>query len=173
LLPIYATDDTPGRFWAIRHRDSLRSPAIFSSWEDCSFYVDTNENVGRLDYKAFDNIMNAVEYILPAPLDATTVVEAPPSTAAKTPGRFALVERNLKCGFLAKHPENYELISRSYFKKLEQRSIMIQSLEKVLKHKRNHPTEYIKVCWAGFLAGNPQVFPQNIVAAAIISRDVR
>jgi hypothetical protein len=39
------------------------------------------------------------------------------------------------------------------------------------KAQFNYPTEYTKVCWGEFLGGNPQVSPQNIVAAAIISHE--
>ena len=52
------------RFYAIRHCDSLRSPAIFTSWSDCHFYLDINESDDTLMYQSFDNIFQAIEYIM-------------------------------------------------------------------------------------------------------------
>jgi hypothetical protein len=53
-----------------------------------------------------------------------------PVSNDNTSGRYTLVKTNLKCGFVANHPTSYQLISKGYFTKLEQCSIMIQSLEK-------------------------------------------
>jgi hypothetical protein len=85
--------------------------------------------------------------------------------------RYALVKTTLKNGCASEHPGNYQLITKGYFTTLEQRSIMIISFNKLLKQKKNHPSEYTRVCWGGLSGGNPQVSPRNIVAAAIISRD--
>jgi hypothetical protein len=85
--------------------------------------------------------------------------------------RYALVKTTLKNGYVSEHPGNYQLITKGYFTTLEQRSIMIISFNKLLKQKKNQPSEYTRVCWGGLSAGNPQVSPRNIVAAAIISRD--
>jgi hypothetical protein len=50
------------RYWAIRQCDSLKSPAIFSNWEDCNFYLDARENDVQVDYRRFDDIDGAVAY---------------------------------------------------------------------------------------------------------------
>jgi hypothetical protein len=53
----------------------------------------------------------------------------------------------MKSGCVAKYPANYQLTPKNYFTRLEQDWIMMQSLEKQLKQKRNHPSEHTKVCW--------------------------
>jgi hypothetical protein len=51
------------QFYAIRKCDSLKAPAIFLHWDDCCFYVDNEENDGRVDYQTFDVITDAFKYI--------------------------------------------------------------------------------------------------------------
>jgi hypothetical protein len=50
-------------YYAIRQCDSLKAPAIFLDWDDCSFYVDQNENEGVVDFAKFDKVVDAVTYI--------------------------------------------------------------------------------------------------------------
>ena len=69
------------KFYAVQRCDSLESPVIFTNWNDCSYYVaanrhkqgeeeeeakdnDDNDDEDIL-YKEFDNIIDAVQFILP------------------------------------------------------------------------------------------------------------
>jgi hypothetical protein len=53
-------------FWAIRQCDSLRLPAIFTDWEDCSFHVDASKSDGTVaQYKDFHTMGDAVICMLP------------------------------------------------------------------------------------------------------------
>ena len=56
-------------YYAVRHCDALKSPAIFTCFEDCQLYVDPDENDGNVvDYKSFETIPEAVGYILKSPV---------------------------------------------------------------------------------------------------------
>ena len=62
------TDENPAakRFWAIRACSSLQAPAIFTAFEDCSFYLDESENDNGgipAEFESFDTISQAVAYI--------------------------------------------------------------------------------------------------------------
>jgi hypothetical protein len=60
-----ASDKKPAAkqiYYAIRKCDSLRAPAIFLHWDDCSFYVDNDENED-VDFAKFDKVVDAVAYI--------------------------------------------------------------------------------------------------------------
>jgi hypothetical protein len=50
-------------YFAIRKCDSLKAPAIFFAWEDCEFYVEEAENDGVVEFKGFDLILDATEWI--------------------------------------------------------------------------------------------------------------
>jgi hypothetical protein len=50
-------------YYAIRKCDSLKAPAIFLHWDDCSFYVDDDENEVRVEYQSFDQMAEAIKYI--------------------------------------------------------------------------------------------------------------
>ena len=61
-----ASDQKPAAkqiYYAIRQCDSLRAPAIFLHWDDCSFYVDNDENEDDVVYAKFDKVVDAVTYI--------------------------------------------------------------------------------------------------------------
>jgi hypothetical protein len=54
------------RFFAVRKCSSLKGPAIFWAREDCNIYVEKGrgrENEKKADYKSFDVIQDAIEYI--------------------------------------------------------------------------------------------------------------
>jgi hypothetical protein len=59
------------QYYAIRQCDSLDGPAVFTSWKDCSFYLegeDDNDNdntdKGRpVIYEIFQDMLRAVNYI--------------------------------------------------------------------------------------------------------------
>ena len=59
----------PRRYFAIRKCRSLQAPAIFCSWEDCSYYVDSEEDDTNEaadddpEFQVFDVLHKAVEYI--------------------------------------------------------------------------------------------------------------
>ena len=56
-------------YYAVRHCDALKSPAIFTCFEDCQLYVDPDENDGNVvDYRSFETIPEAVRYILESPI---------------------------------------------------------------------------------------------------------
>jgi hypothetical protein len=65
-LPNSKSPSSFSKFWVIRRCDSLKSPAIFSAWEDCSFYVDADENDGDVTYRSFDELCDAVLYAFPS-----------------------------------------------------------------------------------------------------------
>jgi hypothetical protein len=67
-------------FHAIRKCDSLKAPAIFLDWEDCSFYLDQDENDGKVEYQAFDVVMEALEYIYEVIKPPATETTAAPFT---------------------------------------------------------------------------------------------
>jgi hypothetical protein len=69
----------PSKYYAIRRCDSLQSPAIFSAWDDCSFYIDANENE-TVDFRAHDTLIKALSYAFPEPTTPTTTT--PTTTAA-------------------------------------------------------------------------------------------
>jgi hypothetical protein len=75
------------RFWAIRKCDSLKSPAIFTDWDDCSFYVDQSENDCKLAYKEFDSGLEALNYLFRMGLDLPSgdAAAAPPAAAPTPP----------------------------------------------------------------------------------------
>lgn len=50
-------------YHAVRKCDSLKAPAIFFAWEDCNFYVDNDENEGVVDWKSFEQLVDAVKYL--------------------------------------------------------------------------------------------------------------
>ena len=58
-------NNTPKRqhYYAILKCDSLNSPAIFSDWGDCQFYVEEENNDEMAIYKIFDTLGEAVLYI--------------------------------------------------------------------------------------------------------------
>jgi hypothetical protein len=72
-----ASSDTkpPARrqYYAVRKCDSLRAPAIFLHWDDCSFYVEhtilslvaneESKDEAQAEYQSFDQIAEAMEYI--------------------------------------------------------------------------------------------------------------
>ena len=61
-----ASDKKPAAkqiYYAIRQCDSLRAPAIFLHWDDCSFYVDNDENEDDVVFAKFDKVVDAVTYI--------------------------------------------------------------------------------------------------------------
>jgi hypothetical protein len=51
-------------YYAIRVCNSLKAPAIFLDWGDCSFYIDQEENETYVDYQMFAVMSQAVDYIL-------------------------------------------------------------------------------------------------------------
>jgi hypothetical protein len=62
----WASDKKPAAkqiYYAIRQCDSLRAPAIFLHWDDCSFYVDNDENEDDVVFAKFDKVVDAVTYI--------------------------------------------------------------------------------------------------------------
>jgi hypothetical protein len=82
-------------YFAVRQCDFLKGPAIFFAWEDCSFYVDQNDDV---EYQGFDLILDAVEWIHeraesvppypPLPMSPMNYHMRPPMMA-KTPPKTA------------------------------------------------------------------------------------
>jgi hypothetical protein len=50
-------------FYVIRECDSLHGPALFLSWKDCSFYLDPDENDGPVEFKEFEILQAAFDYI--------------------------------------------------------------------------------------------------------------
>jgi hypothetical protein len=50
-------------YHAVRKCDSLKAPAIFFDWVDCNFYVDNDENEGVVDWKSFEQLVDAVNYL--------------------------------------------------------------------------------------------------------------
>ena len=50
-------------YYVIGKCDALKAPAIFLDWEDCSFYVDQNENDCQVQVQSFDQIMDAIGYL--------------------------------------------------------------------------------------------------------------
>jgi hypothetical protein len=50
-------------YYVIGRCDALQAPAIFLDWDDCSFYVDQNENDCHVEVQSFDQIMDAVSYL--------------------------------------------------------------------------------------------------------------
>ena len=87
------------KFYAIQRCGSLESPVIFTNWNDCSYYVEQMNNDegddGRVNddhddvlYKEFDNIIDAVQFILPQnqPLmiPRTTLTSTPATTTTTT-----------------------------------------------------------------------------------------
>ena len=50
-------------YYAIRKCDSLKAPAIFLHWDDCSFYVDDEENEVSVEYQSFGLMAEAIKYI--------------------------------------------------------------------------------------------------------------
>jgi hypothetical protein len=62
-IPVEEPSKPQHEYYAIRTCDSLKAPAIFFSWEDCCFYIDQEENEGKVDYKGFNFILDAVKWI--------------------------------------------------------------------------------------------------------------
>jgi hypothetical protein len=50
-------------YYVIGRCDALQAPAIFLDWDDCSFYVDQNENDCQVEVQSFDRIMDAINYL--------------------------------------------------------------------------------------------------------------
>ena len=67
-LPAQSVPNRKLCYYAVRDCDALKSPAIFTCWEDCQFYLDPDENDGNVDYKSFETIAEAVGYILQSPV---------------------------------------------------------------------------------------------------------
>jgi hypothetical protein len=57
-----ATTPKP-QYYAVRKCDSLKTPAIFWDWDDCSFYLDKEENDDEVDYQVFGAIAQALDYL--------------------------------------------------------------------------------------------------------------
>jgi hypothetical protein len=51
------------QFYAIRSCYSLKAPAVFLNYDDCSLYIEQDENDETLEYKRFDIMAEAMEYI--------------------------------------------------------------------------------------------------------------
>ena len=51
----------------IRKCQSLLGPAIFLSWEDCSFIIGQDLITGNVDFRSFDAMDQAVQYIRESP----------------------------------------------------------------------------------------------------------
>ena len=57
------------KFWVIRRCHALKSPAIFSNWDDFRFYVDAeaeNDSGGDFVFRSFDNLPAATSYAFPS-----------------------------------------------------------------------------------------------------------
>jgi hypothetical protein len=63
------------RYIAVRKCDSLKAPAIFFGWDDCSFYVDQEENECKVEYKGFDLILDAMEWVYNGAMEGSTAKE--------------------------------------------------------------------------------------------------
>jgi hypothetical protein len=70
------------RYHAIRKCDSLKAPSIFLHWDDCSFYVDEEENDVQVEYQSFDLISEAVKYIQRSD-EASEATKLPATTTPK------------------------------------------------------------------------------------------
>ena len=94
------------KYWAIRTCHSLKSGAIFSSWEDFSFYASEDENGGGgAIFQSFDNVFDAIAYAFPntkhyqneAPIVETATMGKAPTTINKNDvlcGRGGFVNHN-------------------------------------------------------------------------------
>ena len=51
---VVAAEPAKSSYFAIRKCDALKLPAIFTNWEDCSFYIDQVSN-DEIEYEEFDN----------------------------------------------------------------------------------------------------------------------
>jgi hypothetical protein len=65
MAPLNNDYQPPARrlYYVIGRCDALRAPAIFLDWDDCSFYVDQNENDRQVEMQSFDRITDAVNYL--------------------------------------------------------------------------------------------------------------
>jgi hypothetical protein len=54
--------------WAIRNCESLQSPAIFTNYQDCVFHIEQakDDESNGIEYQSFTNLLDAMNYILPA-----------------------------------------------------------------------------------------------------------
>ena len=82
--------NSPGNtFYAIRKCESLSSPAIFTNWEDCSFYLEEqNETTGsKIEYMEFSSGLDALNYISPPGGKEGTLKSPPPRSSLATKGK--------------------------------------------------------------------------------------
>ena len=86
-------------YWAIRQCDSLKSPAIFSNWEDCSFYLDASENDVQVDYRKFNDMEGAVAYAFKNHTTTTTTTTTTPLFSPEEPIIAVIpTENDVLCG---------------------------------------------------------------------------
>ena len=75
------TKAIPSLYWAVRKCESLKGSAIFTDWEDCSFYVeqqqdpndddDDDDDVIKAEYASCDTAFEALHYIFGSSSDSS------------------------------------------------------------------------------------------------------
>jgi hypothetical protein len=129
------------KFYAIRKCHALKAPAIFLDWNDCNFYVeqDEHENQDDVEYKTFDVMRNAMEYIhsylQPAGEQEQQQATTTCATALKRPAQEASLLPLLETSTVASNKKARKVKDVEPWENFEDRALQYLAFKK--KHGRD------------------------------------
>lgn len=117
-----AQDQNKRRFYAIRKSDTLKTPAIFLSWDDASLYLEDQDDTEiPPEYQIFDTLDEATQYIHSF-LDTKKRKSAAslPRPAGKKRRIKASEKNNWQSEWMNKFQENWAESSKVFLVKMKQ-----------------------------------------------------